>query len=303
MWEWLIPVLIVVALVVIAGIYLWATYNSLVQLNVRVDEAWSDITVQLKRTRRSAAEPHRGGEGLRGAREGGVRERHAGARRDAVGRAGPAEAGVAEGHMQQALKSLFAVAEAYPAAPGEPELPAAAAVDRRHRRQGPGVAPLLQRRCARAEHEDQGLPEQPLRPQPRLQRARVLRGRRRRRDLRAAARPVLSERSPGFTRVAASSARLFGAERDRLARPRVVAARLGHRVGEVVGRVAPARDRDVSSPCQRAASRSSSATRAAASAGVPCSHHADCTSSVDAARSALRSTRPTMSSPTSTGSE
>ena len=34
MWEWLIPVLIVVALVVIVGIYLWATYNSLVQLNV-----------------------------------------------------------------------------------------------------------------------------------------------------------------------------------------------------------------------------------------------------------------------------
>ena len=49
MWEWLIPVLIVVALLVIVGIYLWATYNSLVALNVRVDEAWSDITVQLKR--------------------------------------------------------------------------------------------------------------------------------------------------------------------------------------------------------------------------------------------------------------
>ncbi len=31
MWEWLIPVLIVVALAVIIGIYLWATYNSLVQ--------------------------------------------------------------------------------------------------------------------------------------------------------------------------------------------------------------------------------------------------------------------------------
>ena len=47
--AWLIPVLIVVALIVIVGVYLWATYNSLVALNVRVDEAWSDITVQLKR--------------------------------------------------------------------------------------------------------------------------------------------------------------------------------------------------------------------------------------------------------------
>ncbi|MET1017820.1 MAG: LemA family protein, partial [Leifsonia flava] len=47
--EWLIPVLIVVALAAIVGIYFWVTYNSLVSLNVRVDEAWSDITVQLKR--------------------------------------------------------------------------------------------------------------------------------------------------------------------------------------------------------------------------------------------------------------
>ena len=40
---------IIVLLAVIIGIYLWATYNSLVTLKVRVDEAWSDITVQLKR--------------------------------------------------------------------------------------------------------------------------------------------------------------------------------------------------------------------------------------------------------------
>ena len=33
--EWLVPVLIIVGLAVIVGIYLWATYNSLVSLNVR----------------------------------------------------------------------------------------------------------------------------------------------------------------------------------------------------------------------------------------------------------------------------
>lgn len=43
---WLIVVLVVVALIVI---YIWGTYNSLVKLNERVEEAWSDITVQLKR--------------------------------------------------------------------------------------------------------------------------------------------------------------------------------------------------------------------------------------------------------------
>ena len=47
--EFLIVVGVILVLVIIAGIYLWATYNALVTLNVRVDEAWSDITVQLKR--------------------------------------------------------------------------------------------------------------------------------------------------------------------------------------------------------------------------------------------------------------
>ena len=44
-----IALLVVLGLVVVLGIYLWSTYNALVSLNVRVDEAWSDITVQLKR--------------------------------------------------------------------------------------------------------------------------------------------------------------------------------------------------------------------------------------------------------------
>ena len=113
MWEWLIPVLIVVALVAIVGIYLWATYNSLVQLNVRVDEAWSDITVQLKR--RADLLPNLI-ETVKGyaSHEKAVFENVTQARAETLNATSPAEAGVAEGHMQQALKSLFAVAEAYP---------------------------------------------------------------------------------------------------------------------------------------------------------------------------------------------
>lgn len=43
-------ILIIVAVVVVLGLlWLWVTYNGLVKTNVRVDEAWSDITVQLKR--------------------------------------------------------------------------------------------------------------------------------------------------------------------------------------------------------------------------------------------------------------
>lgn len=46
MEPWLIIVLVVVAIVLLA---IWASYNGLVKLNERVEEAWSDITVQLKR--------------------------------------------------------------------------------------------------------------------------------------------------------------------------------------------------------------------------------------------------------------
>jgi LemA protein len=100
-------------IVVIAGIYLWATYNSLVTLNVRVDEAWSDITVQLKR--RADLLPNLI-EAVKGyaAHERQVFEAVTKARAETINAQSPADATVAEGHMQQALKSIFAVAEAYP---------------------------------------------------------------------------------------------------------------------------------------------------------------------------------------------
>jgi len=111
--EWLIPVIIVVVIVAIIGIYLWATYNSLVTLKVRVDEAWSDITVQLKR--RADLIPNLI-ETVKGyaAHEKGVFESVTQARAETLSAQGPADASVAEGHMQTALKSIFAVAEAYP---------------------------------------------------------------------------------------------------------------------------------------------------------------------------------------------
>jgi len=111
--EWLIPLIIVVVLVLVIGIYLWATYNSLVTLNVRVDEAWSDITVQLKR--RADLIPNLI-EAVKGyaAHERAVFENVTKARAETLSASGPAEASAAENHMQQALKSIFAVAEAYP---------------------------------------------------------------------------------------------------------------------------------------------------------------------------------------------
>jgi LemA protein len=111
--ELLIVILVIVALVVIIGIYLWATYNGLVRLNVRVDEAWSDITVQMKR--RADLIPNLI-EAVKGyaAHEKQVFENVTAARAATVNASTPAEAGKAENMMQAALKSIFAVAEAYP---------------------------------------------------------------------------------------------------------------------------------------------------------------------------------------------
>jgi LemA protein len=111
--ELLIGLGVVVLLIVIIGIYLWSTYNGLVRLNVRVDEAWSDITVQMKR--RADLIPNLI-EAVKGyaAHEKQVFENVTAARAATVNAKSPAEAGKAENMMQSALKSIFAVAEAYP---------------------------------------------------------------------------------------------------------------------------------------------------------------------------------------------
>ena len=96
--EFLIVILVIVALVVIIGIYLWSTYNGLVRLNVRVDEAWSDITVQLKR--RADLIPNLI-EAVKGyaAHEKAVFENVTRARAETLQAQGPDEAGAAENHM------------------------------------------------------------------------------------------------------------------------------------------------------------------------------------------------------------
>jgi LemA protein len=109
----LIVVGVVVVLLVVIGIYLWVTYNSLVTLKLRVDEAWSDITVQLKRRADlipTIVETVKG----YAAHEKSVFESVTRARAETLGASDASSASVAEGHMQKALKSVFAVAEGYP---------------------------------------------------------------------------------------------------------------------------------------------------------------------------------------------
>jgi LemA protein len=106
----LIAVIIIVAVLIIA---LVAMYNGLVRSRVRVDEAWSDINVQLKR--RYDLIPNLV-ETVKGyaAHESKVFESVSAARSAAMGATGIAQKAEAENQLAGALKSLFAVSEAYP---------------------------------------------------------------------------------------------------------------------------------------------------------------------------------------------
>jgi LemA protein len=109
----MIALWIVLGIVAVLVIFLWATYNGLVTLKVRVDEAWSDITVQLKRRADLIPNIVNSVKGY-AAHESGVFEKVTEARSNVINAKGVKETAQAENALEGALKSLFAVAEAYP---------------------------------------------------------------------------------------------------------------------------------------------------------------------------------------------
>ncbi len=104
---------IILAIAVLILGFVIAMYNSLVQLRVRADSAWSDIEVQLKR--RHDLIPNLV-ETVKGyaAHEKGTFENIAKFRSQAMQASTPADKAAAENQLTGALKSLFAVAENYP---------------------------------------------------------------------------------------------------------------------------------------------------------------------------------------------
>lgn len=104
---------IILGVVALIVIFVWATYNSLVTLRIRVEEAWSDINVQLKR--RLDLIPNLI-ETVKGyaKHESGVFTAVTEARANVINANGVKETAAAENQFEGALKSLFAVAEAYP---------------------------------------------------------------------------------------------------------------------------------------------------------------------------------------------
>ncbi|MBU1033079.1 MAG: LemA family protein [Patescibacteria group bacterium] len=105
---WLIPI----AIVIIAA-WAIAVYNGLIKLRNRTDEAWSDIDVQLKRRYNLIPNIMETVKGY-AKHESGTFQKVTEARTSAMQAKTVKEHAQSENMLSQTLKSLFAVAEAYP---------------------------------------------------------------------------------------------------------------------------------------------------------------------------------------------
>jgi LemA protein len=105
--------IVVIVLVVLVALYLVGLFNGLVRKRNRVDNAWAQIDVQLKRRRDLIPNLVETVKGY-AAHERGTFEAVTQARAAAAGAQTPAAIGAAEGVLSQALGRLLAVAEAYP---------------------------------------------------------------------------------------------------------------------------------------------------------------------------------------------
>jgi LemA protein len=103
----------ILAILALLAFFVMGLYNALASLKVKISEAWSQIDVQLKR--RVDLIPNIV-ESVKGyaAHEKEVFENVTKARAALMGAQNPEEAGKADTMLSGALKSLFAVAEAYP---------------------------------------------------------------------------------------------------------------------------------------------------------------------------------------------
>jgi LemA protein len=104
--------IILIGIVVVGVFLLWA-YNSLIRQRNQVEEAWSDIDVQLKRRHNLVPNLVETVKGY-ATHEREAFESVTQARAQALGAQTPAEQAKAENGLTSTLKSLFAIAENYP---------------------------------------------------------------------------------------------------------------------------------------------------------------------------------------------
>jgi LemA protein len=110
-WEWIVLLIVVAVLAFI--VILFSYYNRIIRLSNRIDNAWSQIDVQLKK--RADLVPN-----LVGTVKGYMKHEQKAidmvtkARKEMLGASGPAEKMKAGNVLASALKSIFAIAENYP---------------------------------------------------------------------------------------------------------------------------------------------------------------------------------------------
>jgi LemA protein len=106
-------IIIVLAVIALVAVFFIIQYNRLIRLNIAVDEAWSQIEVQLKR--RADLIPNLV-ETVKGyaEHEQSTFDAVVAARAKATTASSVADTAAADGMLTQALRGLLAVAEAYP---------------------------------------------------------------------------------------------------------------------------------------------------------------------------------------------
>jgi len=109
----MIPLLIVLIVVALLVLFVIGTYNALVRLRNQVDNAWSQIDVQLKRRHDLIPNLVETAKGYM-AHERGTFETITKARSQAMGAKTVAEAAKAEGALTEALSKFMLVVENYP---------------------------------------------------------------------------------------------------------------------------------------------------------------------------------------------
>ena len=175
--SWLLIVIVVLVVLVL----LWAVllYNGLVKKRNRVDNAWAQVEVQLKR--RHDLIPNLV-ESVKGyaAHERGTFDSVTQARAAATSAQGPAQAGAGRGHPRPGARAALRRRRGLPGAEGEPELPRPPGAAQGHRGQDRDLAAGLQRHGADLQQRDPDLPGRRARRRARVLEARVLRDRRRR---------------------------------------------------------------------------------------------------------------------------
>jgi len=111
--DWSLIILIVIIAVLVVGLIL--LYNGLQQKRLRIDEAWAQIEVQLKRRWDLIPNLVNAVQGYMGYEQKVLTDvTNARAAAVAAGAQGPAQAAQAENALTSSLRSLFAVAENYP---------------------------------------------------------------------------------------------------------------------------------------------------------------------------------------------